>query len=193
MRKILFALFLAVVSVQSAVCAEYKIDPAHSSISFKIRHLAVSNVTGHFGEFSGTFAYDSGNPSASKAEAVIKAASINTSQPARDDHLRSADFLNTEKFPEIKFVSREIRNISGHSFKAAGDLTIHGVTRPVVLDAEYGGSVKDMNGKERAAFAAATEINRKDFGLTWSKLLETGQLVVGDEVRITLEIEGVKQ
>jgi len=193
MKNALIAVLSVIAFVQLAYCGPYVIDPAHSTISFRVRHLAISNVSGRFTDFSGSFSYDPANPSASKAEAVIQAKSIDTAQSERDEHLRSADFLDVAKYPEIRFVSREIKEISRESFKVIGDLTIHGVTKLVVLDARYGGTVKDMQGKERVAFAATTEINRKDFGLTWSKLLETGQIIVGDEVHITLEIEGVRQ
>jgi polyisoprenoid-binding protein YceI len=110
----------------------------------------------------------------------------------RDDHLKGPDFFDASKYPSITFKTNKVDKVSDAAFKAYGDLTIHGVTKPVTLDVTYGGSAKDPWGKERAAFEARTVINRKDFGLTWSKTIETGGLVVGDDVQITLEIEGVK-
>ena len=141
----------------------------------------------------GSFLYDPANPSASKASATINATSINTRQTKRDDHLKSPDFLDVSKFPQIQFVSREIKEATPSSFKAVGDLTIRGVTKPVTLDVAVGGTAKDMYGNDRAAFSATTTINRKDFGLVWNKVLETGALVVGDEVKIALEVEGIQK
>lgn len=175
-----------------AWAADYAIDSSHSSIGFKVKHLAISSVPGTFSEFKGTFSYDPKNVAASKAEAHIVVKSIDTSDAKRDDHLRAADFFDESKYPTITFKSQKVEGVSESEFKAHGDLTIHGVTKPVVLDVTYGGSAVDPWGKERAAFVATTKINRKDFGLTWSKTLETGSLVVGDEVSITLEIEGIK-
>lgn len=172
--------------------AEYVIDPAHSSVVFKVKHLAISSVPGRFGDMSGKFSFDPSKIDASTAEATIKASSINTMDAKRDDHLKGADFLEVSKFPVIQFKTTRVEKVSDTAFKAQGELSIHGVSKPVVLDVTYGGSAKDPWGKERAAFEAKTTINRKDFGLTWSKALETGGLVVGDDVQITLEIEGVK-
>ena len=123
----------------------------------------------------------------------METASINTDVVKRDDHLRSADFFDVKKFPYLSFVGREVREVQKDQFKIAGDLTIHGVTRPVVLDAEFGGVAKDPWGNSRAAFTAMTVIDRKDFGLTWNKLLESGGLLVGEDVRILLEIECIQK
>ncbi|MEN9845951.1 MAG: hypothetical protein RIS36_1098 [Pseudomonadota bacterium] len=172
--------------------ADYAIDSSHSSVSFKVKHLAISSVPGKFGEFKGTFSFDPKNIDASKADAQISAGSINTGEAKRDDHLKSGDFLDTSKFNAISFKTTRVEKVSEERFKAHGDLSLHGVTRPVTLDVTYGGSATDPWGKERAAFLATTRINRKDFGLTWNKALETGGLVVGEDVDITLEIEGIK-
>lgn len=173
--------------------AQYSIDPAHSAVVFKVKHLSISTVTGRFEKFSGTFDFDGQNIKTGKAEAVITAASINTDVSKRDDHLRSADFFDAEKYPELKFVSKGIKDVKKNKFKVLGDLTMHGVTKPVVLDAEFGGEVKDPWGNMRAGFNATTKINRKDFGLTYNKALEAGGLLVGEEVSIILEIEGIKK
>lgn len=191
MRK-LIAIILSTVVSSTAWAADYEIDSTHSSVVFKVKHLAISTVPGRFGDVTGRFSFDPTRVEASKAEAKIAVASINTMDTKRDDHLRSADFFDVSKFPSITFKTSKVEKVSDTAFKATGDLTIHGVTKPVTLDVTYGGSAKDPWGKERAAFEAKTLINRKDFGLTWSKTLETGGLVVGDDVQISLEIEGVK-
>jgi polyisoprenoid-binding protein YceI len=191
MKRLLGAICLSLIAGNSWA-ADFQIDPAHSSVVFKVKHLAISSVPGRFGEVSGKFSFDPSKVEASTAEATIKATSINTMDAKRDDHLKSPDFLDVSKFPAIQFKTTKIEKLSDSTFNAHGDLSIHGVTKPVVLSVVYGGSAKDPWGKERAAFEAKTSINRKDFGLTWSKSIETGGLVVGDEVQITLEIEGIK-
>lgn len=170
----------------------YAIDAAHTTVGFKIKHMAISTVTGQFAEVAGNFVYDPKNVQASRVEATIKVPSISTQNQKRDDHLRGADFFDAQKFPEIKFVSKEIADATAQSFTLRGDLTMRGVTKPVSLDVSLGGTAKDPWGNEKIAFSATTKINRRDFGLTWSKLLETGALVVGDEVAISLEVEGTK-
>lgn len=190
--KRIVALAVSLCFAGTSQAAEYAIDPTHSSVAFKVRHLAISSVPGKFGEFKGTFSFDPANIDASKADAQIVAGSVNTGEAKRDNHLKSGEFLDSEKFAAITFKSTKIEKVSDTEFKAIGDLAIHGVTRPVTLNVTYGGSATDPWGKERAAFLATTKINRKDFGLTWNKTLERGGLVVGEEVDITLEIEGVK-
>lgn len=192
MKKTLLVALTSSLLAHHAYAADYQIDPSHSSVVFKVKHLAISSVPGRFGDVSGKFSFDPANVGASTAEARISAGSINTMDTKRDDHLRAGDFLDVTKFPAITFKSTKIEKVSDTEFKAIGDLTLHGVTKTVTLDVEYGGAAKDPWGKERAAFEAKTKINRKDFGLTWNKALETGGLVVGDEVQIALEVEGVK-
>jgi polyisoprenoid-binding protein YceI len=184
---------LAFVLAGLSWAAEYTIDPAHSKVLFKVKHLGISSVTGRFKKFSGSYDFDQKKPGVAKATAKIDTASIDTDVEKRDTHLRSADFLDVQKYPEIAFVSKEVKENGNGKLKIVGDLTIHGVTRPVVLDAELGGVVKDPGGNERSAFTASTVINRKDFGLTWNKALETGGLLVGEEVQISLEVEGVRK
>jgi len=169
----------------------YTIDPAHSSVGFKVQHLMVSKVYGKFDKFAGTFDYDPKNTKIWKASATIEAASINTGIEKRDAHLRGADFLDADKFPTLEFRSTGVLGAKGGSKKLKGDLTIHGVTKPVTLDLEVGGVAKDPWGGTRAGFTATGKINRKDFGLTWNKALETGGVLVGEEVYITIEVEGV--
>ncbi len=191
MRKILWSV-LMVMAASQAHAADYTIDPSHSNVAFKVKHLAISSVPGKFGTFTGNFSFDAKKIEDSKASAKISAGSISTGEAKRDDHLKSPDFLDAAKFDSISFVTSKVEKVSDNEFNAHGDLTIHGVARPVVLRVTYGGSATDPWGKERAAFLATTKISRKDFGLTWNKVMETGSLLVGDEVDITLDIEGVK-
>jgi len=186
-------IFLAAVTAAgSAHAATYKVDPEHSSVMFKVRHL-VGHVTGQFTKFDGTFDYDPKDPKKWKAQATIDAASVDTKTAARDKHLRSEDFFNVEKFPKLTFVSTKVTSLKGSHAKLLGKLTILETTKPIALDLEIGGVAKDSSGAERAAFTATTRINRKDFGLTWNDTVETGGVLVGDDVDITIEVEGVRQ
>lgn len=178
---------------QASQAAVYKVDPDHSSVTFKIRHL-LSNVTGHFKVFEGTIEYEPGKPETWKTSGSIDTDSIDTNVPERDKHLRSADFFDVEKFPKIEFKSTGVIDVSEDaeiSAKLAGLLKLHGVEKPVILDVELHGVGKDPWGNVRAGFTATTKINRKDFGLSWNQALETGQLLVGEEVVITIEAEGI--
>jgi polyisoprenoid-binding protein YceI len=170
----------------------WAIDPSHSSMEFVVRHLKVAKVRGRFGEFSGAIHIDE-NPRDSWAEATINAASIDTRDPQRDEHLRSSDFFDTANFPTLNFRTTGIELSEGVPSRVRGDLTIRGVTRPVTLDVEFQGLAIDPWGNERAVFSAGTTINREDFGLTWNQPLETGGWLVSKEVRIDLEIEAVRQ
>ena len=187
----LFALILAgLVFSSPARAATYVLDPDHTAVSFKIRHL-FSNVQGTFNQFEGTIEYEPGKPESWKAQAVIQAASIDTRVRQRDDHLRSKDFFEVETYPTITFTSTEVTGASEKEAKLHGLLTIRGVEKPVVMDLKAHGVGKDPWGNTRAGFTASTRINRKDFGLTWNKAVEAGQLLVGEEVEITLEVEGL--
>ena len=170
--------------------AVYKVDPDHTTVSFKVRHL-FSKVQGLFNKFEGTVDYEPGKPETWKTNGTIEAASINTNVPERDKHLRSADFFDVEKYPAISFKSTKVANATETNAKLEGLLTIHGVEKPVVLDLEIHGVGKDPWGNVRAGFTATTKINRKDFGLNWNEALETGGVLVGDEIEIVLEIEGI--
>lgn len=189
MKKLILALLLC---SSNLFAADYKIDPDHSVVAFKVKHLGISSVFGKFVEFDGNFNFDPKNIKASKTAVTIQTKSIDTRQAKRDDHLKNPDFFDATKFPLMKFVSKEVKEISPDKFQLIGDLTIRDVTKPVTLDVVYGGAVTDPWGNERAAFAASTKINRKEFGLTYNKLLETGGLVVGEDVAIELEVEGIK-
>lgn len=193
MKKHILAV-LALAALAAPAAAEvYKIDAAHSAVSFKVAHMAISKVSGRFDKFSGTIDYTPGNTKTWKAEAVIDVASINTGVEARDKHLRAPDFFDVEKFPTMTFKSVKVTGYKKMKGKLHGELTLHGVTRPVVLEVEGSGPVKDPWGKERMAAVAKTTINRKDFGLGWNQVLETGGLLVGEKIEITLEIEAVKE
>jgi len=186
-------LILFLFTIPTMAASRYKIDASHSEVGFKIKHLAISWVKGRFGDFSGSYVLPDSDLESASAEATIKMASVDTGVERRDDHLRNADFFDVEKFPEMTFKSKRVQSIEGNQFQLVGDLTMHGVTREVVLDVELLGKVKDPWGNQRSAFTASTVINRRDFGLNYSQLLETGGLVVGEEVHITLEIEGIEE
>lgn len=171
---------------------QWTFDLAHSSISFWVRHLMVSKVHGRFADWTGTLTFDAQDPAGSHVEVSIDAGSIDTRDAQRDAHLRSADFLDTEHFPRITFTGRSVETRNDGSFALGGDLTIRGVTRPVTLEVEYGGEVKDPWGGVRSGFTARTAINRKEFGLTWNVALEAGGVTVGDKVEISIEVEAVK-
>jgi polyisoprenoid-binding protein YceI len=172
--------------------ATWTIDAAHTEAGFAVKHLMISTVRGRFGGVTGRVSFDPSDLTTGSAEVTIDVASIDTREPKRDEHLRSADFFEVDKFPALTFTSRRVQAVKGDTFQLVGDLTIKGVTREVVLDAESHGLQNDPWGGERAGFSARTQINRKDFGLTWNVALETGGIVVGDEVKITLDVELVK-
>ena len=171
----------------------YQLDSSHSAAHFSVRHMMISNVRGEFTKVSGTIWYDPENPRNSKVEASIDAASIATREPQRDAHLRSADFLDVEKYPVLTFRSKSVSGEQG-DWKMTGDLTIRGVTREVTFDVEGPTpETRDPWGNPRIGATATGKINRKDFGLTWNTALETGGVLVGDEIKLTLDVEGVRQ
>lgn len=169
----------------------YRVDAEHTSVTFTVRHL-LTKVTGRFDGFDGRITFDPAHPEQAKVEGTIDAASINTNAEERDKDLRSARFFDVEKFPKLSFASTKIADIGADKKrgKLHGQLTMHGVERSVVLDVSYLGEAKDPWGNVRAAFTAATTINRKDFGLTWNETLETGGVLVGDEIKIEIDAEG---
>ncbi len=171
----------------------WKIDPDHSNVGFKVRHLMVSNVKGSFEKFSGTVEINEKDITKSHVSVSIDTASVNTNVQKRDAHLKSADFFDVAKFPAMTFVSKKVASAGKDKLKVTGDLSLHGVTREVVLDVE-GPAVesKDPWGNYRSGVVATTKINRKDFGLLYNAALETGGVAVGEEVAITLEIEMIK-
>jgi polyisoprenoid-binding protein YceI len=180
-------------STQSATTTQtWTIDPAHSEASFAVKHLMISTVKGNFRNVSGTIVLDESNPAASHVEADIDTASIDTRQEQRDTHLRSADFFDVEKYPALTFRSTKVESLGNGQFRVAGDLTIRDVTKPVVLDVEETGRGKDPWGGERVGYSATTKFDRTDFGLTWNQALETGGIMVGNEVKVTLDVQAVR-
>ena len=171
----------------------WQIDPAHSQITFTVRHMMISNVRGRFENFSGAVEFDEKNPAKSTVDVQIEAASIDTREAQRDGHLKSPDFLNAEKYPSLTFKSKRAEKTDSEHGRIVGDLTIRDVTREVVLDTEYNGQAKSPWGAVSAGFTAAAKLSRKDWGLTWNVALETGGWLVGDEVSINIELEIVKQ
>ncbi|NTW02481.1 MAG: YceI family protein [Oscillochloris sp.] len=169
------------------------IDASHSQIAFTVRHMMISKARGRFDRFSGTVNFDEQNPANSSVDVSIEADSIDTRNEQRDGHLKSADFLDVATFPNLTFVSKQIEVIDETHGKIIGDLTIRGVTREVALETEYNGQSKSPWGTFSAGFSAEAKISRKDWGLEWNVALETGGLLVGDEVTITIELEIVKQ
>ncbi|HKC55338.1 MAG TPA: YceI family protein [Vicinamibacterales bacterium] len=168
----------------------YSIDKAHSDATFQVRHL-LSKVRGRFSDFEGTIEYDELNPERSLVAVTIHAAGIDTNERDRDTHLRSADFFDVEKFQTLTFRSTAIARKGDQRFDVTGDLTIRGVTRPVAFDVTFLGKAKDPWGNERIAFEAEAAVNRKDFGLNWNAVLETGGFLVGDEVKISLSVQAI--
>ena len=177
-----------------SVASTWQIDPDHSSIQFKIRHLTVSNVKGDFGKTKGVVTIDDKDITQLKVELIIDAASVNTSHAKRDEHLRGPDFFDVAKYPTLTFVSKKVMKTDANRLKVIGDLTIRGVAREITVDVEGPTpEVKDPWGNLRRGATATTRINRKDFGMTWNRVLDTGGLLVSDEVDIYVEVELVKK
>lgn len=170
----------------------WDIDTSHSAIHFWVRHLVISKVHGRFAKWSGTVQLDEQDLAASRVEVKIDAASIDTQVADRDAHLRSADFLDVANHPELTFASKRIEK-QGDGYRVVGDLTIRGVTREVALEAEFAGLAKDPWGNQRAGFSARTSLDRRDYGLVWNAALETGGVLVGEKVEISIELEAVKK
>lgn len=172
--------------------ATWAIDPGHSVVEFSVRHLMISTVKGHFGKLEGTIVGNPDDMSGGSVEATIDANSIDTRDAKRDEHLRSADFFEVEKFPKLTFKSTDVKKTGDNTYDVTGDLTIRDKTRAVTLKTEFLGKATDPWGNEKIGFSASTSINRKDFGLAWNAPLEAGGVLVGDEVKITLEIQAAK-
>ena len=171
----------------------WEIDSSHSSVHFSVRHLVIAKVRGTFGRWSGTVQVPDGDFSKATVTVTIDASSIDTGVEQRDTHLKSPDFFDVAQYPELQFAGKRVQPRSGAEIDVVGDLTIKGITREVILRVEPHGQAKDPWGNVRAAFTAKTSIDRKDFGLTWNQVLETGGVMVGDRVDIEAEIEAVKQ
>lgn len=193
--KHLFALMAVFIILMTTANAQsiWKADLAHSRVDFTVTHLVISEVSGRFTDFDVALRQGKDDFSGSSVEATIKTASINTDNSQRDNHLRSDDFLNAEKFPLIKFQSTSFEKTGDNTYAIAGNLTIRDVTKPVVLTGKLNGTVKTPWGDERAGFTATTTINRFDYGVKWNKTLDTGGLIAGKDINITLRTELVKQ
>jgi polyisoprenoid-binding protein YceI len=169
------------------------IDPAHTQIGFSVRHMMIATVRGQFDSFAGTVEYDETNPAATTIDLTIEAASINTRQADRDGHLKSPDFLNADEYPHISFKSTHVELVNEFNARLVGNLTIKDVTRKVALDVQYVGQARSPWGTTSAGFNASTTINRKDWGLVWNQALETGGVLVGEEMNISVEVELIRQ
>jgi polyisoprenoid-binding protein YceI len=169
------------------------LDPAHSELNFKVRHMMIANVTGTFTSFNVEASTDEDDFTKAKIHVTADVKSINTKNEQRDTHLRSADFFDTDKHPEAKFESTSVSKKQNDEYEVQGNLTIKGITKPVMLKVEFGGIGKDPYGNTKAGFTAEGKINRKDWGLNWNAALETGGVLVGDELKILADIQLVKQ
>ena len=169
----------------------WKLDPSHTSVEFSAKHLMITTVKGRITDIEGIIYTDEKDLKNSSVEATLKAVSLDTRTDQRDQHLRSADFLDVEKFPEIRFRSTRIQG-DKQRFKLTGDLTIRDVTKPITLDVEFEGETKDPWGGQRLGFSANGKIDRREFGLTWNQALEAGGVVVGNDIKISLEVQAVK-
>ncbi|MFY9822529.1 MAG: YceI family protein [Thermoanaerobaculia bacterium] len=183
-------LILLLPALAAAEPAIYKVDVDHSGVSFSIRHF-VSNVSGRFRDFDGVIKYDRANPAASSVEFTVKAASIDTTNNDRDEHLRSKDFFEVQKFPALTFTSTQVVAKDGNTLDVTGNLTLHGVTRTITFPVSFLGTVKTPRG-EKAGFETAFKIDRKEYGILWNNVLDSGP-VLGDDVKITIEVEANRQ
>ena len=190
----LIVVFLVSTLVVFTYASPWQMDPDHSSFQFKIRHLTVSNVKGDFNKSRGTVTIDDRDIPNLKVEITIDAASVNTGHAKRDEHLRGPDFFDVTKYPSITFLSKKVMRVDTNKLKVVGDLTIHGVTKEITVDVEGPTpEVKDLGGNFRRGATATTKISRRDFGIVWNRVLDTGGLLVGDEVDIYVEVELIKK
>jgi polyisoprenoid-binding protein YceI len=183
-----FALVAPLAMAQST----WSLDPAHSAAQFQVKHLMISTVRGEFTKMSGKMVFNGASFATLQTEAVIETASINTREPKRDEDLRSTNFFDAEGFPKIIFKSKRVEGVHGNKFKLVGDLTIRGVTKEITLSVEASPIIKGMNGETRIGAQATGKLNRQDFGVKWNKSLDSGGVVVGDEVQITLDLEFIQ-
>ena len=182
---------LAALAATSTAADKYTVDPSHSSIGFAVRHMVVSKVKGYFNEYTAMILYDDKDTTKSSVEVTIKTASIDTRDAKRDEHLRTPDFFDAAKYPEITFKSKRIEK-SGDGFVAVGDLTMRGVTKEISITFTLAGVVTDPWGNTRLGLSGGTKLNRQDYGISWNKSLDTGGLVVSNDVEIAIEIEAIK-
>lgn len=178
---------------KSNVASTWTVDPMHVEVGFAVRHLMISTVRGRFGKVGGNVVIDEANPANSKIDVEVDVTSIDTRQDQRDAHLRSADFFDAENHPKMHFVSKKIEGDIADGFTITGDLTIRGTTRPITLQANAEGRGRDPWGNERAGFGASGKLSRGEFGLTWNQMLEAGGVTVGDEVKLSIDVELIRQ
>ncbi len=186
-------LLSGLVHVPDVAAATWKIDSSHSAVTFSVRHLMISNVRGSFTDFEGSIDFDGKDATKASVEVSVNTSSVNTGNEKRDSHLKNADFFNTEKYPKMTFKSTKVESTGKKTALIHGNLTLHGETHPVTLDAELLGVVKDPRGNTRAGFTATTTVKRSDFKITYNSVLEAGGVVIGDDVKVTLEIEAIQQ
>ncbi len=172
---------------------KWVLDPTHSEVHFKVKHLVISTVTGTFKSFEGTFEAENGDFTDAEIDFSLDVSSIDTNQEQRDTHLKSADFFESEKYPKIVFKSTSFRKVDDDEYELTGDLTVKDVTKPIKLEVEYGGSATDFYGNEKAGFEIEGKISRKEFGLTWDAVTEAGAIVVGDDIKLSINAQFTKQ
>ncbi|WP_210518368.1 YceI family protein [Hymenobacter terricola] len=178
---------------ETTTATKWVLDPMHSEVQFKIKHLVISTVTGSFKTFQGSMESEGDNFENAKVEFSLDVESVDTNQEQRDGHLKSEEFFDTANFPHIKFESTSFVKESGDNYKLTGNLTMKDVTKAVTLEAEYGGSAVDFYGNHKAGFEVTGKVNRKDFGLTWGGITETGSIVLGDDVKLIINVQFAKQ
>jgi polyisoprenoid-binding protein YceI len=194
MSRILIALVLTIAVPLAASADTWQIDPVHTSIVFTVPHMTISSVRGQFDKFAGTITVNGRDPASASIDVTIDTASIDTRSVDRDADLKSANFLDVAKYPTMTFKSKKVEAMGGGKYKVIGDLTLHGVTKPVTLAVDVPGPpIKDPWGNERAGASATAKVSRKAFGLTWDKLIEAGGAVVGNEVSISIDVEAVRK
>ncbi|HRE57634.1 MAG TPA: YceI family protein [Candidatus Kapabacteria bacterium] len=186
---VFFLSFIVAASALSAQTTRWELDPSHSELGFRAKHLLIATTKGKFTDYKVTVLSDKADFTDAKIEVIAKVKSIFTDNNDRDNHLRSADFFDAEKYPELKFVGKSVKKVSGNKYKVTGDLTMKNVTKTVTLDMEFGGVVKDPWGNTKAGFTLTGELNRFDYGLAWNKAIETGGLVVDKMIKLDIEIE----
>ncbi|GAA3493332.1 YceI family protein [Streptomyces prasinosporus] len=177
----------------AALTGDYELDPAHTTIGFVARHAMVTNVKGHFKEFSGQLHLDGADPSRSTASIDVVMDTIDTGNADRDGHLRSADFFKIDEFPTMTFRSTQAEALGGDDYRITGDLTILGTTKPITIDLEFNGAAKDPFGNERVGFEGKAEIQRSEWGLTWNAALETGGMLVSDKIKLVFDISAIRK
>ena len=177
----------------TATATRWVLDPMHSEVHFKIKHLVISTVTGAFKTFQGTAQTEGDSFENANIEFTLDVDSVDTNQEQRDAHLKAEDFFNAAQYPQIKFVSTSFTKTSGDEYQLTGDLTIKGVTKPGTLEVEYGGSAVDFYGNTKAGFEITGKVNRKDYGLSWGGITEAGAIVLGDDVKLTINVQFAKQ